>query len=246
MDFVDKSRVQGNMNLLNLAEELKAKIRALAGSEAADPLLSALLAPTRPDRPDGRARRCDVVVIGTSTGGPPALQAIIPRFPGGPRRRRSRRAAHARRASRARSPSASTPGARCRVREAQDGETVEAGHGPHRTRRHPHEAPEAGGRRARRTSTTSRGRAFTVRPSTSLMSSAARVYGAKVLGVLLTGMGADGVEGSARSARPGGRTLAESEETCVIYGMPKAAVEAGVVDRSVPLTEMADEILAAV
>ena len=41
-------------------------------------------------------------------------------------------------------------------------------------------------------------------------------------------------------------TLAESAETCVIYGMPKAAVEAGVVDRAVPLTRVADEILAAV
>ena len=41
-------------------------------------------------------------------------------------------------------------------------------------------------------------------------------------------------------------TLAESEETCVIYGMPKAAVEAGVVDRSVALTRVADEILSAV
>ena len=41
-------------------------------------------------------------------------------------------------------------------------------------------------------------------------------------------------------------TLAESEETCIIYGMPKAAVEAGVVDRSVPLHRLAEEIRAAV
>jgi len=69
---------------------------------------------------------------------------------------------------------------------------------------------------------------------------------AQVLGVVLTGMGSDGVEGLRAIRGAGGRTLAESEESCVIYGMPKAAVEAGVVDRVVPLPRIADEILAAV
>jgi two-component system chemotaxis response regulator CheB len=79
-----------------------------------------------------------------------------------------------------------------------------------------------------------------------LMASVAKVYGGRTLGVLLTGMGSDGVEGLRAIRAAGGRTLAESEETAVIYGMPKAAVEAGVVDQSVPLSRMADEILAAV
>ena len=70
------------------------------------------------------------------------------------------------------------------------------------------------------------------RPSVDvLMASAAKAYGARTLGMVLTGMGADGVEGLRAIREAGGRTLAESEETCVIYGMPKAAVEAGVVDR---------------
>ena len=85
------------------------------------------------------------------------------------------------------------------------------------------------------------------RPSVDvLMASAARVFGNRVLGVLLTGMGSDGVEGLRAIRDGGGRTFAESEESCVIYGMPKAAIEAGVVDRVVGLSEMADEILAAV
>jgi two-component system chemotaxis response regulator CheB len=54
------------------------------------------------------------------------------------------------------------------------------------------------------------------------------------------------VEGLRAIRGAGGRTLAESEETCIIYGMPKAAVEAGVVERSIPLARVADEILAAV
>jgi two-component system chemotaxis response regulator CheB len=78
------------------------------------------------------------------------------------------------------------------------------------------------------------------------MASVAKTYGARSLGVILTGMGSDGVEGMRAIRHVGGRTLAESEETSIIYGMPKAAVEAGVVDQSVPLGRMADEILAAV
>jgi two-component system chemotaxis response regulator CheB len=78
------------------------------------------------------------------------------------------------------------------------------------------------------------------------MATVARVYGPRVLGVVLTGMGTDGVEGLRAIRAAGGRTLAESEESCVIYGMPKAALEAGVAERAVPLSLMADEILAAV
>ena len=75
-------------------------------------------------------------------------------------------------------------------------------------------------------------RAALHRPSVDvLMASVAKAYGARSLGVVLTGMGSDGVEGLRAIRQAGGRTLAESEESCVIYGMPKAAVEAGVVDR---------------
>jgi two-component system chemotaxis response regulator CheB len=85
------------------------------------------------------------------------------------------------------------------------------------------------------------------RPSADvLMASVAEVYGQRAVGVVLTGMGSDGTEGLRAIRQAGGRTLAESEETCVIYGMPKAAYDAGVVDRAVPLERVAGEILAAV
>jgi two-component system chemotaxis response regulator CheB len=85
------------------------------------------------------------------------------------------------------------------------------------------------------------------RPSVDvLMRSAAEVYGGLALGVVLTGMGSDGTEGLRAIKERGGLTLAEAEETCVIFGMPKAAIEAGVVERSVPLDRIAGEILAAV
>ena len=85
------------------------------------------------------------------------------------------------------------------------------------------------------------------RPSADvLMTSAAEAYGRRVVGVVLTGMGSDGTEGLRVIRAAGGRTLAESEETCVIYGMPKAAIDAGVVHRVIPLERVAGEILAAV
>ena len=82
MDFVDKSRVQGHMNLLSLAEELQAKVRALASVPRARLHLQAAVRETGPKAlPAQHAARAQIVVIGTSTGGPPALQAIIPRLP---------------------------------------------------------------------------------------------------------------------------------------------------------------------
>jgi two-component system chemotaxis response regulator CheB len=59
-------------------------------------------------------------------------------------------------------------------------------------------------------------------------------------------MGSDGTEGLRTIRGRGGLTLVEAEETCVIFGMPKSAIEAGVVERAVPLDRIAGEILAAV
>jgi two-component system chemotaxis response regulator CheB len=78
------------------------------------------------------------------------------------------------------------------------------------------------------------------------MASAAEVYGPHALGVVLTGMGSDGTEGLRAIREQGGLTLAESEETCVIFGMPKSAIDAGVVHRVIALDRVAGEILAAV
>lgn len=245
MDFVDKSSVQGHMNLFTLAEELKLKVRALAGvprSKLAPapvpPAAGPTLALAR------RERGAEVVVIGTSTGGPPALQALIPRLPqdlptavlvvqhmpvGFTRSLAERLQARS-----------SIP-----VREAKDGEPVRPGQvliapaGLHmKVRRRAEEI---------RVVLDEEPRSALHRPSVDvLMTSVAKVYGARVLGVVLTGMGCDGVEGLRAIREAGGRTLAESEESCVIYGMPKAAVEAGVVDESLPLTAVPDAIVDAV
>jgi two-component system, chemotaxis family, protein-glutamate methylesterase/glutaminase len=76
----------------------------------------------------------------------------------------------------------------------------------------------------------------THRPSVDvLFSSAATAVGRRAIAVLLTGMGHDGARGMAELARAGARTLAQDEETSVIYGMPRAAVQAGAVGESLPL-----------
>jgi two-component system, chemotaxis family, protein-glutamate methylesterase/glutaminase len=83
-----------------------------------------------------------------------------------------------------------------------------------------------------------------VRPSvTVMMNSVAECFGSKTLGVLLTGMGQDGVEGMRNIKRVGGITLAEDESTCVVFGMPRVAIQEGVVDRVIPLGHMGIEIM---
>ena len=75
------------------------------------------------------------------------------------------------------------------------------------------------------------------------LQSLAPLFGPQCLGVVLTGMGNDATEGLRAIKQQGGRTLAEDPSTCVIYGMPRAAKEAGVVDQTVPLPEVPREIM---
>ncbi len=82
-----------------------------------------------------------------------------------------------------------------------------------------------------------------VRPSVDeLFASVAASFGARSVGVVLTGMGRDGLEGAQAIKAVGGTILAEAENTCVVYGMPRALAEASVADRLVPLDEMAAAI----
>jgi two-component system chemotaxis response regulator CheB len=76
-----------------------------------------------------------------------------------------------------------------------------------------------------------------------MFQSAAEVFGARVLGAVLTGMGSDGREGSAWIKARGGQVVTESEPSCVVYGMPRSVVEAGLSDISTSLETMAGVIL---
>lgn len=72
----------------------------------------------------------------------------------------------------------------------------------------------------------------------SIMLSAAEVCGSRTLAVILTGMGKDGVKGMKAIKKAGGYTIAQNEKSSVIYGMPKAAVECGAIDKSIDIKEI--------
>ena len=82
------------------------------------------------------------------------------------------------------------------------------------------------------------------RPSVDvLFRSVAKSAGVNALGIIMTGMGDDGAAGLAEMRAAGARTLAQDEETCVVFGMPKEAIKRGGVERTVPLQSIAAEIM---
>lgn len=82
------------------------------------------------------------------------------------------------------------------------------------------------------------------RPSVDvLFYSTARVYKYKTLGILLTGMGSDGASGLMAIRQEGGKTIAESEETSILYGMPKVAAETGAANLIIPNYKIVDEMI---
>ncbi|WP_018086501.1 protein-glutamate methylesterase/protein-glutamine glutaminase [Desulfurispora thermophila] len=194
--------------------------------------------------PVRQSGRIQLVVIGSSTGGPAALQQIIPRLPANlgatvvvvqhlPVGFSGPMAEHLDRKS------------AIKVRHAQQGDQLRPGEVL---------VAPAG------YDLTFRGRPGNVsvfldpgqgpvppggfRPSVDVtMLSAAEVLGNQCMGVLLTGMGRDGALGMQAIFRSGGLTIAEHESTCVVYGMPRAAVELGAANRVLPLPEIAAEIV---
>ena len=85
---------------------------------------------------------------------------------------------------------------------------------------------------------------LSVKPAANIMfMSVADEYGGNVLCVILTGMGRDGTDGAIALHRKGAYVIAESQKTCVVYGMPKAAVDSGIVDEVLPLNEIPDAMV---
>ncbi len=78
------------------------------------------------------------------------------------------------------------------------------------------------------------------------MQEAARVFGARAVGVLLTGMGSDGAQGLLAIRKAGGQTMVQDQSTCTIYGMPRAAIELGAAQKVLPVEEIASALMEAV
>lgn len=79
-----------------------------------------------------------------------------------------------------------------------------------------------------------------------LFESAARIYGKNAIGVILTGMGTDGAGGASQIRKRGGHVLVQDEESCVVFGMPKAALEAGAANAVLPLAEIPEALVSLV
>ena len=240
VDFVQKPTALATEKVLDMAEELIAKVTAAAAAP-----VSRLRAGTEEVRPAVISTfhdRYSIVVVGVSTGGPQGLKSVIPRLPADfpvpvaivMHMPMGYTEAYAKRLD---DTSALT------VVEAREGEEVRPGvvllapAGRHLTF-----VRAADGRVL--TQLDVRPLDTPHRPSVDvLFQSAADMYGERVLGVVMTGMGSDGCAGSAWVKARGGTVLTEAEDTCVVYGMPRSVVEAGLSDEAVPLDRLTAAIM---
>ena len=247
VDFVDKASAGTAMDIHRLEPVIQEKVLAVAGAALPGGRSQAKVAtpadPSTPiyrPAPDRIRSAYDLVVIGASTGGPRALMEVIgslpadfgaaviaaQHMPAGFTRTLAERINR-------RSPLS--------VSEAADGSSVLPGQvliapGGSQIRL----SRESGQLRTRISDTTGR---LLHRPSVDLLfRSAAETVGSRAIGVVLTGMGDDGALGLQALRETGARTIAESQETAVIYGMPRAAAPAA--EQILPLEDIARALVA--
>jgi two-component system, chemotaxis family, protein-glutamate methylesterase/glutaminase len=240
VDFVQKPTALATEKIFELAEDLVAKVKAAAAAPVSRLRQPAMLAAAAP-LTTSFANRYDILVIGVSTGGPQGLKTLIPRLPADfpvpiaivLHMPIGYTEAYAKRLDDA---------SKLHVIEAGDGEDVRPGVA--------FVAPAGRHLAFYRTATGMVRTRLDVspldtphRPSVDvLFQSAAEVYGDRVLAIVMTGMGDDGRQGAAWIKARGGSVITEAEESCVVYGMPRAVVESGLSDASVPLDELAAAI----
>lgn len=190
-------------------------------------------------RPTGKK----LVVLGTSTGGPQALQTVITKLPGdlpcGVAVVQHMPAGFTKcLAERLDSISAIS------VKEAENNDIIEPGHvyiapGNYHLRI----APDGMKRKILLSQEPPVGNH---RPAVNVMFDSAAQFGRDIVSVIMTGMGCDGCEGMKKIKQHGGYSIAQNEETSIVYGMPKAVVEAGLADEIRPLQDIAGAIVEAV
>ncbi|MCL4439035.1 MAG: chemotaxis response regulator protein-glutamate methylesterase [Firmicutes bacterium] len=259
VDFVPKPGASAE--LPKMVEDLKAKIKVAARVSlrrvVKAPVLPPAPSPLAPAKPAAPPRRpaiaprkqacgkIDLVVIGCSTGGPAALQQIIPYLPADlpagvvivqhiPVGFSKSMAEHLDKKS------------VIAVRHAAEGDEIKPGQVLVAPAGYDlNFKPRGNGAVVTLSNQGAPLPPGGFRPSVDwVMQSAAEIYGCRTLGVLLTGMGRDGARGMLAIKEQGGPTIAEHESTCVVYGMPKAAVDLGAAQKIVPLPQIAREIQA--
>ena len=231
-DLVAKPAVGEGLD--GFAAALVAKVKAATGSP--HPRLGDGPPPHRPRLP-AHSSVARAVLIATSTGGPRALAALMPKLPA-PLGIGTLIVQHMppgfTRSLAARLDQVSA----LNIREADGGELLDPGVA----------LLAPGGRHMRvaaggRVNLTDEAEIGALRPRADLMiGDAARVFGERTLLVVMTGMGSDGLAGAREVRRRGGRILVEAESTCTVYGMPRAVEEAKLADEVLPLHELAQAI----
>ena len=252
VEFVPKPSSKVSPILMDIREELLEKVREVTSANLKNVMARTGAASKLRDRPSKRAPRFEaltdaarqdfrMVVIGSSTGGPPALQNIfsaiqdeIPvAFAVAQHMPPDFTRAFAERLNRF---SALT------IREAANGDVVRPGEvliapGGKNLEFFPK------GTEIIAKVSEPRGHQRYLPSVDALFSSAATLFGSRLLGVVLTGMGNDGAMGVHAIKHNGGTVFAEAEESCVVFGMPKEAIATGLVDRVVGLPLVCKEIL---
>jgi two-component system chemotaxis response regulator CheB len=243
VEFVQKPTALATDRVYEIVDELIAKVEAAARVTGAQLSTEApVAAPVAPIAIVRDGIRTDIVVLGISTGGPQALRQLIPRLPA---------AFPVPIAMVLHMPVGYTEMYAQRLNDISALEVVEAHEGDVLRPGLVWLAP------AGRHLTFDRGAGGAVhahldlhpadtqhRPAVDvLFHSAAETFGARTLGVVMTGMGSDGLLGAAHIKAQGGRVATEAESSCVVYGMPRVVAEASLSDRTASLHEMADAIV---
>lgn len=247
VDFIPKNLSDLSINIVKIKDILLEKIKSIGRKGLVRHKIRKPFKPLKMPSPTQYTshRKTGIVAVGSSTGGPKALQIIISNIPKdfpvpiliaqhmpsaftGPFAERLNQISA------------------LEVKEAENGEPIKKGvvfiapGGKH-----------MGVKRKKITEasidiSTDHGE-YIYKPSADhLMLSITETFSGQVLGIILTGLGNDGTQGMKEIKNRGGRTIVESEESCVVYGMPKSVVEAGVADKIVNLDEIAGEIINAV
>lgn len=250
-DCVAKPASYASLDVVQIREELLAKLKAAGCTRRRRSLATPLKAAAAPavafrsGLPERPTTPPTLVCIGTSTGGPKALQEIIPLLPadlpvGVVVVQHMPVGFTASLAMRLDSLSPIT------VREAQQGDRIEPGlvliapAGQHLT-----VVRQAGMKLAVHLGNEP-ARSLHMPSVDVMMLSAATACGAGTLGIILTGMGADGAQGMKAILQAGGFNIGQDEASCAVYGMPRSCAEMGTLNRVVPLAQVPGEIIAAV
>ncbi len=246
-DYVPKELSAASLNILHIREDLITKIKAAAESRRAK---NQVHPPRKPPRSveAGTKRTLSIiptiVALGISTGGPKALQEILPMLPADfsvpilvvQHMPAGFTAPFAKRLNGLCAAS---------IREASHGEVLQPGV--------IYIAPGGCQMTVGRSTHSAGTICLSNKPDNQLhvpsadvmMQSVAAVFGSLAMGVIMTGMGSDGAQGMNAIHQQGGFTMGQDEPSCAVYGMPRVCAEMGILDRIVPLSKITHEILQA-